>query len=74
MDLRLAATQAIREARAVGGFAFEAAGATAIFAANPFERRFRDLHAIGQQVQGRASHYETVGRFLLGFEDGGAFT
>lgn len=74
MDLRLAATQAIREARAVGGFAFEASGATAIFAANPFERRFRDLHAIGQQVQGRASHYETVGRFLLGFEDGGAFT
>ncbi|HEY5637074.1 MAG TPA: acyl-CoA dehydrogenase family protein [Burkholderiales bacterium] len=74
MDLRLAATQAIREAKAAGGFAFEAAGATAIFSANPFERRFRDLHAIGQQVQGRASHYETVGRFLLGDEGGGAFT
>jgi len=74
MDLRLAATQAIREARAVGEIAFEAAGATAIFAANPFECRFRDLHAIGQQVQGRASHYETVGRFLLGSEDEGAFT
>ena len=61
-------TYTIRQATGVGDFAYEAAGAGAIFTANPFERRFRDLHAIAQQLQGRKSHYETVGRFLLGLE------
>ena len=50
----------------VGDWAYAEAGATAIFEAQPFERRFRDLHAAGQQVQGRASHLEEVGRHLLG--------
>jgi alkylation response protein AidB-like acyl-CoA dehydrogenase len=66
--IRLAATHAIHQARAAGDFAYEAAGASAIFAANPFERRFRDLHTIAQQVQGRRSHYQTVGKFLFGLE------
>ena len=66
--IRLAATYTIRQATGVGDFAYEAAGAGAIFTANPFERRFRDLHAIAQQLQGRKSHYETVGRFLLGLD------
>jgi alkylation response protein AidB-like acyl-CoA dehydrogenase len=74
MAIRLASTQAIREARSVGGFAFEAAGATAIFTSGPFDRRFRDLNTIAQQVQGRASHYDTVGRFLLGAEGDASFT
>ena len=43
-------------------------GASAIFANNPFERRFRDLHAIAQQLQARKSHFETVGGYLLGAE------
>lgn len=68
MAIRLAATHAIHQARLAGEFAYEAAGASAIFAANPFERRFRDLHTVAQQVQGRASHFETVGQFLLGLE------
>ena len=68
MRMRLASTHAIHAAREAGSFAYEAAGATAIFAANPFERRFRDLHAITQQLQGRASHFETVGQHLLGLE------
>jgi len=68
MRIRLASTHAIHQARTVGDFAYEAAGATAVFAANPFERRFRDLHAIAQQLQGRASHFETVGQYLLGLE------
>jgi len=42
------------------------AGATAIFAANPFERRFRDINTVTQQVQARTTHFETVGAHLLG--------
>ncbi len=68
ITIRLATTHAIREAREVGDFAYEAAGATAIFTSNPFERRFRDLHTIAQQVQGRKSHYQSVGKFLLGLD------
>jgi len=68
MRIRLASTHAIHAAREAGEFAYEAAGATAVFAANPFERRFRDLHTIAQQLQGRASHFETVGQHLLGLD------
>jgi indole-3-acetate monooxygenase len=64
--IRLATTSAILRAREVGDWAYAEAGATAIFESEPFERRFRDLHAAGQQVQGRASHLENVGRHLLG--------
>jgi len=68
MRIRLAATFAIGEATAVGDTAYHAAGATAIFQSNGFERRFRDIHTVAQQVQGRAAHFETVGGFLLGLE------
>lgn len=68
MEIRLATTYAIHQAKEVCDFAYEAAGATAIFASNPFERRFRDLHTITQQMQGRKSHFQTVGQFLLGME------
>jgi hypothetical protein len=43
-------------------------GSTAIFEAKPFERRFRDIHTVTQQLQGRQSHYESVGQVLLGLE------
>jgi indole-3-acetate monooxygenase len=68
MAIRLAATHAIRESIQVGDTAYDAAGATAIFDRNPFERRFRDLHTVAQQFQSRRSHFETVGQYLLGFE------
>ncbi len=68
MAIRLASTHAIHEALKVADTAYHAAGATAIFNRNPFERRFRDIHTVAQQVQGRRSHFETVGRHLLGFE------
>ncbi|MBD0270961.1 MAG: acyl-CoA dehydrogenase family protein [Acetobacteraceae bacterium] len=71
--IRLAATSAIHRAREVGDWAYAEAGATAIFEAQPFERRFRDLHAAGQQVQGRASHLEEVGRHLLGLPPNARF-
>ena len=68
MALRLAASQTLKEAIAVGDFAYHAAGATAIFESHPFERRFRDMHTVAQQVQARRSHFETVGKYLLGVE------
>jgi len=71
--IRLAATYAIHEARDVADWAYQTAGATAIFAGSDFERRFRDMHAVTQQLQGRQAHYETVGRFLLGLEPDTAF-
>jgi alkylation response protein AidB-like acyl-CoA dehydrogenase len=64
--LRLAATWAIQQSRDVVASIYSAAGATAIFNLNPFERRFRDMHAGSQQGQGRPVHFETVGQILLG--------
>jgi alkylation response protein AidB-like acyl-CoA dehydrogenase len=66
--IRMAATHAITEATAAVDFAYHMAGATAIFESQAFERRFRDAHTVAQQVQGRQTHFETVGRFLLGLE------
>ncbi|MBV9543905.1 MAG: acyl-CoA dehydrogenase, partial [Chloroflexi bacterium] len=66
--VRLAATHATHEAKQVVDAAYELAGSTAIFSNKPFERRFRDQHAVTQQLQARAAHYETVGRYLLGLE------
>ena len=45
--------------------AYHMAGATAVFSANKFERRFRDMHAIAQQIQARDTHYEDVGKTIL---------
>jgi indole-3-acetate monooxygenase len=64
--LRLAATWAIQQSRDIVATIYSAAGATAIFNENPFERRFRDMHAGSQQGQGRPVHFETVGQILLG--------
>ena len=70
--IRLASTWAIHQAREVVDTAYHAAGATAIFESNPFERRFRDIHTVIQQYQGRQAHFETVGQALLGLEPEGA--
>jgi alkylation response protein AidB-like acyl-CoA dehydrogenase len=64
--LRLATTWAIHQARDCVDVLYQAAGATAIFNVNPFERRFRDIHTIAQQMQARQSHFETVGRIMMG--------
>jgi len=64
--IRLASTFAIHQAKEVADFAWTEAGATAIFLTQPFERRFRDIHAVTQQVQGRRNHFETVGQHLMG--------
>ncbi len=66
LALRLASTWTIHRAAAVVDAAYHMAGATAVFSANKFERRFRDMHAIAQQIQARDTHYEDAGRAMLG--------
>ena len=64
--IRMASTFAIQSAKQVVATLYEAAGAMAIFNARPFERRFRDIHSVTQQIQGHPEHFETVGQVLLG--------
>jgi alkylation response protein AidB-like acyl-CoA dehydrogenase len=64
--LRLGGTYAIHEAKDVVDTVYHAAGATAIFQSNPFERRFRDVHTVIQQIQAQAANFELVGQLLLG--------
>jgi alkylation response protein AidB-like acyl-CoA dehydrogenase len=63
---RLAGSHAISAALAVADWTYKAAGVDAIFPGSPFERRFRDIHTVSQQIQSRDAHYETVGQVLLG--------
>jgi len=64
--LRHAAINVRARSRDVVVTVYNAAGATAIFNENPFERRLRDIHAGTQQGQGRPIHFETVGQILMG--------
>ncbi len=63
---RLAGSHAVSSAAAVADWTYKAAGVDAIFPGSPFERRFRDIHTVSQQIQSRDAHYETVGQVLLG--------
>jgi alkylation response protein AidB-like acyl-CoA dehydrogenase len=65
LALRLASTWTIHQATSVVDAAYHMAGATAVFRSNKFERRFRDMHAIAQQIQARDTHYEDAGRAIL---------
>jgi len=64
--LRLATTHAIRLAAEVVQSIYSAAGATAAFQGNLIQRHFQDIHVITQHVQSRLSHYDLVGRFVMG--------
>jgi alkylation response protein AidB-like acyl-CoA dehydrogenase len=66
--IRLASTYGIHQAKQVVDTVHHAAGSSAIFTSSAFERRFRDIHTVTQQLQGRQAHLETVGRHLLGLE------
>jgi alkylation response protein AidB-like acyl-CoA dehydrogenase len=65
INMRAASTFAIGQAEQVVDIAYRLAGATAIFDAQPFERRFRDMHAVTQQLQGHLSNYESIGQYRL---------
>jgi len=66
ITVRMAATNAILKSREAVDFAYHTAGASSIFDNHPLERRFRDMHTVTQQLQGRMSHFETVGAWMLG--------
>src|SRR3981189_1396974 len=66
INIRMAATPAIHKAREAVDFAYNAAGATAIFENHPLERRFRDIHTVTQPLQGQLRHFETVGAWMMG--------
>ena len=73
IQLRVAATHAIRTSAQVVDAAYTLCGASGIFQSNPIQRRFQDMHVITQHVQGHHVHYETAGQFLLGLEPQGVF-
>jgi alkylation response protein AidB-like acyl-CoA dehydrogenase len=71
--VRLGCTNAIQTAIEVGDWTFKAAGASAIFIGTPFERRFRDLHTLSQQIQSREAHWEAVGKVMFNGDPDGTF-
>lgn len=71
--LRLACANVIQMASEVADMTYKEAGVSAIFPGTPFERRFRDLHTLTQQIQSRGAHYEAVGSILLGNTPAGIF-
>ena len=66
MRIRLASTHGIHEAKAVAETIYDLAGVSSIRADSPFQRRYRDIRSVTQQLQGRRSHFQTVGAYLLG--------
>jgi indole-3-acetate monooxygenase len=66
MRLRMASIHASQQARQVVDAAYHAAGTMAVLQSNPFERRFRDMHAVSQQAQSQFSIYEAIGQYYLG--------
>ncbi|OJW19151.1 MAG: hypothetical protein BGO51_27355 [Rhodospirillales bacterium 69-11] len=71
--VRLACAHAIQTAVSVADWVYKAAGTSAIFPGTPFERRFRDIHTVSQQIQSRDSHFEAVGRVLFHGDPDGTF-
>jgi alkylation response protein AidB-like acyl-CoA dehydrogenase len=71
--VRLGCAHAIATAVEVADYVFKAAGTSAIFAGTPFERRFRDIHTLSQQIQSREAHFEAVGRVMFNGDPDGLF-
>lgn len=66
ITLRMVSTWTINSAREVAAYAYQAAGSTAIFDAQPFERRFRDMYCVTQQGQAHFTNFEPAGKMLMG--------
>jgi alkylation response protein AidB-like acyl-CoA dehydrogenase len=71
--VRLGCSQAIHAAEEVANYVYKAAGTSSIFPGTPFERRFRDMHTLSQQIQSRDAHFETVGRIMFNGDPDGTF-
>jgi alkylation response protein AidB-like acyl-CoA dehydrogenase len=66
--LRLAATNATRQAAQAVDRLYEAGGGTSIYRSSALQRRFRDVHVATQHAMVAPATYELVGRLLLGVE------
>jgi alkylation response protein AidB-like acyl-CoA dehydrogenase len=66
VDLRLAATHAVRTSADVVGSLYDLAGGPAIYDDSPLQRRFRDAHTATAHFQVNAASREVPGRVLLG--------
>ena len=64
--VRLACSHAIQGAVETAAALYRLAGVDAIFPGSAFERRFRDIHTLSQQIQSRPQHFEATGHVLLG--------
>ena len=71
--VRLGCALAISSAVEVADYVYKAAGTSAIFPGTPFERRFRDIHTLSQQIQSRDAHFEAVGRVMFNGDPDGVF-
>ena len=71
--VRLGCAQAIKVSIETADYVYKAAGVSAIFKGTPFERRFRDMHTLSQQIQSRDAHFEAVGRILFHGDPDGSF-
>jgi alkylation response protein AidB-like acyl-CoA dehydrogenase len=70
--IRLACIQAIKASIETADQVFKAAGVSAIFKGTPFERRFRDMHTLSQQIQSRDAHFEMIGRIIFNGDPDGS--
>jgi alkylation response protein AidB-like acyl-CoA dehydrogenase len=66
--LHLAGIHAVTLSAQVVDMAWQAAGSTAIFESNPFERRFRDIHVVTQHGVLRQELYRLAGCTFLGLD------
>jgi len=73
MRVRLGCAHGINTAIEIADYVYKAAGVSAIFPGTPFERRFRDMHTLSQQIQSRDAHFEAVGRVIFHGDPDGLF-
>jgi len=71
--VRLGCANAIKSAIETADYVYKAAGVSAIFKGTPFERRFRDMHTLSQQIQSRDAHFEMVGKIMFNGDPDGLF-
>ncbi len=71
--LRLACAHGTHTAIEIADYVYKAAGTSAIFKGTPFERRFRDMHTLSQQIQSRDAHFEAVGAVMFNGDPDGLF-
>lgn len=66
--LRLAATHATRSAARVVDLMYEAGGGTSVYASNPLQRHFRDVHVATQHIMVAPPTWTLAGAVLLGHD------